>query len=736
VVASVNTSILPPVVASVNTSVGRYALGAAALLVVVGSIGLAAVGLRRRWLGDWTGAPARLADVVVGLALLIGILELLGAVGLFELGPIVVASVLAAAVIWRWLVPPETAARHRERERHRTRERAAEPGWGAPLAGALALLAGATVIAEWGALTIQSYDVGIRGFDSLWYHLPWAASFAQTGSVAGLRFSDVEYLTPFYPANAEMLHGLGIVLLGRDTLSPGINLLWLGLTLLAAYGVGRPRGVGAATTIGAALAMGTTMMDYSQAGSAANDVVAVFFLLAAVALLMTAPDRPAALVLAAIAAGLAVGTKLTVLAPVLALTVGVVAIAPRGRRLGTATLWLAPLILAGGFWFARNLIAVGNPLPWTSFAGILPTPAPPVQQHTGYSVAHYLTSSHFWSAFVQPALAAGLGRWWYVTLAVAIGGPLLCTLPERLGRNVQRLDVSSHAVVRMLGFVALFSLAAYVITPETAAGPDRDPLGFAFNLRYLAPALALSLSVAPLAPLLAGQARTAVAVVLAILLAGTVAEPHLWPPTHTAGAIALGAAGLAVVALLAFGRGVRTSRPIPAAAAIVTAAALALVLVAGAAAGYRLQGHYLRGRYAYQPNVSYLARVWALFRTVHDARVGVVGTFGGFFSYPFYGLDVSNRVNYVAQRGPHGSFTPIASCARWRAQVNSDHLNYLITTPARDPWHPTVLTSSPETRWTATDAAATPVFTERALGQPIVVFRLNGPLGADRCPQS
>ncbi|MFZ0976641.1 MAG: hypothetical protein WAN22_30755, partial [Solirubrobacteraceae bacterium] len=165
-------------------------------------------------------------------------------------------------------------------------------------------------------------------------------------------------------------------------------------------------------------------------------------------------------------------------------------------------------------------------------------------------------------------------------------------------------------------------------------------------------------------------------------------------------------------------------------------AAVALVALAGAAAGYPLQRHYLRGRYAYQPNVSYLAKVWALFRTVHDARVGVVGTFGGFFSYPFYGLDLSNQVTYVAQRGPNGSFTPIVTCARWRSQVNADHLKYLITTPARDPWHPSVLTPSPETRWTATDPAATPVFTERALGQPIVVFRLSGPLDVAGCPQS
>ncbi len=709
--------------ASVNTSVARYALGAVALVVVIGGLAIAAVAIRRRTLPEWTGPSARLSEVIIGLALLIAILEVLGTVGLFELGPIVIACALVGLAGVRELAGTQVAHRHSAERR----------GWTVATATtAVALVAGAVVLAEWGALTIQSFDVGIRGFDSLWYHLPWAASFAQTGNIVSLRFTDVEYLTPFYPATAEMLHGLGIVLLGRDTLSPGLNLVWLGLTLLAAYCIGRPRGVGAATTIGAALAMGTTMMDYSQAGSAANDVVAVFFLLAAVALLVTDVERraPAPRVLAAIAAGLAVGTKLTVLAPVLALTVGVIAIAPRGRRTATAGLWLGPLIGAGGFWYARNLIAVGNPLPWTSFGGVLPTPAAPLQQHTGYSVAHYLMTGHFWSAFAQPALAAGLGRWWWAVLAVAIVGPLLCVLPERRsGTNYRHAEVSSRAMVRMLGVVALFSLGAYLITPETAAGQNGNPAGFAFNLRYLAPALTLALVVAPLAPALAGpRARTATVAALAVVLAAAVAEPRLWPSQHTAGAIAIAVAAVAVLGMLALAQRSR-ARP---AIAIATAA----LVVAGAAAGYPLQRHYLRGRYAYQPNVSYLARAWALFRTVHNSRVGVVGTFGGFFSYPFYGLDISNRVQYVAERGPHGSFTPISTCARWRAQVNSDHLKYLITTPARDPWHPTVLTSSPETRWTVTDPAAAPVFTEQALGQPIVVFRLRGPLDPAGCSQS
>src|SRR5580704_5500930 len=78
-----------PVVASVNTSVARYALGA-----VIGGLAIAAVAIRRRTLPEWTGPSARLSEVVIGLALLIAILEVLGTLGLFELGPIVIACVL------------------------------------------------------------------------------------------------------------------------------------------------------------------------------------------------------------------------------------------------------------------------------------------------------------------------------------------------------------------------------------------------------------------------------------------------------------------------------------------------------------------------------------------------------------------------------------------------------------------------------------------------------------------
>lgn len=87
---------------SASVAIGRYLLGVAALVVIGASLALAAVAIRRRILADWTGAPARLAESVIGLALLIGVLELLGTVGLFAFAPIVVASILLALLTRRW----------------------------------------------------------------------------------------------------------------------------------------------------------------------------------------------------------------------------------------------------------------------------------------------------------------------------------------------------------------------------------------------------------------------------------------------------------------------------------------------------------------------------------------------------------------------------------------------------------------------------------------------------------
>jgi hypothetical protein len=127
--------------------------------------------------------------------------------------------------------------------------------------------------------------------------------------------------------------------------------------------------------------------------------------------------------------------------------------------------------------------------------------------------------------------------------------------------------------------------------------------------------------------------------------------------------------------------------------------------------------------------------VWAYFRGVHHAHVAVAGTYGEFFTYPLFGIDDSNRVEYVAQRGPHGSFTPIRTCRSWRASINRGHFRYVLTTPERDFWRPSRLRPGPERAWVARDPAARVVLERQVIGLPIDVFELTGPLDPAGCPR-
>lgn len=681
-------------------SVARYGLGVVCLLLMALAFVVTAQRLRRCWLPGLAGAAAGLAETVIGLALLVAEMELLGAVGWFRLAPLVLGAAVIAAAVHRW-VPAAPAGPGGAKAPARPRRE-----W------LIALVAATAVLAEWLGPTLQSYSVGIHSFDSVWYHLPWAASFAQTGWITPLRFFDVDYLTGFYPATAELVHGLGIVLLGRDTLSPGLNLVWLGLVLLAAYCLGRSRGLGAATLLGAAVACATPMMRGSQAGTAANDAAAVFFLVAACALIPSEAGEDPSLALGAVAAGLAIATKLTAAFGVLALSLGVIWLT-RGRRRRAGAIWFGALIVAGGYWYVRDLIAVGNPFPFIHIPG-LPVPAPTAEASTNFSIAHYLGDGHLLTKVFAPALHAGLGLAWPVLLVATILGPLLCLAPGADRRT------------RVLGVVALVATVGYVVTPMSAAGPSGDPVGFAFNLRYSAPALTLSLAVLPLAPVWSGARGRILALgALSVLLILTLARPGSWKGPHLVAAIAL-ALALALLALAVVTLRVRPGRR-PALGAVAVALIAAIVI-----GGYFGQRHYLRGRYAYQPHVSHLAEVWAFFRGVHDARVGLAGSYGDFFQYPVDGLDDSNRVTVIAAHGAHGSFTPIERCAAWRQAVDAGHFQFVLITPNRSPWSPR-LRPSPEYAWIAGASGATPVLAYRAQRQPIVLYRLHGPLRPQSC---
>ncbi|HSF01467.1 MAG TPA: hypothetical protein VLA62_00560, partial [Solirubrobacterales bacterium] len=333
-------------------TVGAYVGGALELVVVLAALAFGAHRVRALLLPGWSGAPARLAEAVLAVAGLIWVCEALGTFGLFEEGVLLgalVAAGMAAGLLATRLAdgrPVQPAAAP-----------PAPPAWG--LAGVIAVLACAALAAAWMVPTLGTLAAGMDRTDSLWYHMPFAARFVQTGYLGHIYFFDPIFLASFYPANSEVLHAVPILFTGRDSVSPVLNLGWLSMALLAAWCIGRPYGLGPQALIGASVALGSQSLVEFQAGEALNDITGVALILTAAALLVNGyaaggEERgqrtpahpytgraiaPAALAVAGIAAGLAAGTKLSFLAPVAALTVAVIAIAPRTARLGAAARW-------------------------------------------------------------------------------------------------------------------------------------------------------------------------------------------------------------------------------------------------------------------------------------------------------------------------------------------------------------------------------------------------------------
>ena len=262
---------------------GRYVEGIVLGVLVLASLGVAAVSLRRRSLPTWTGAPARLVEMITALSLVVVVSQALGTIGLFRVGPLVVTLALIALLAFCFGKPraagpellsvaePAPVALHGRQE-----------AWWEPV---VAILAVSLVAAEWGAGTLHALRDGVSGVDSLWYHMPISAGFVQSGSVAALHNINNDNVIEFYPATSELLHAVSILLLGSDFVSPLVNALWLGLALFAAWCLGRRYGVGSLTTMATALLLGTTEVIADEPGSAYNDVVGTALVLAALALL-------------------------------------------------------------------------------------------------------------------------------------------------------------------------------------------------------------------------------------------------------------------------------------------------------------------------------------------------------------------------------------------------------------------------------------------------------------------
>jgi hypothetical protein len=724
----------------VAPSFGSYIAGCFALIGIVAALGLGGYWLRRWIVPEFTGALARLADATLAVALLVVCLEILGSLSLLYFGWIVVLCV-GAGLGAAWLGRAKAGGRGLEVAAPRVET----------IALFIALGVASWTVAEWTFPAQSSLDFGMFGGDTTWYHMPFSAFMAQEHSTVPLHYTDPLRLAAwFYPASTELVNAATIVLFKSDWLAPLQNLIWLPIALLAAWCVGRPYKVGPATLVAAAIVLDAGVMIETQPGEARNDIMGLAFLLAFAAFLINGHQRRAPtagavadapesdaplldrgpLVMAGIAAGLAASVKTTFLVPVVAITIGVVIFSGRGRRWTTAWVMGLPMLVVGGYWYLRAAVKTGgNPIPITKF-GPLNLPKPdqmPLDPRPRFAVIDYITDPTIYRRWFFPELDNAFGPLWPLILIMAVSAA--CYIAWR----------SRNKILRVIAVASLLTAVVYVFTPLTAAGQEGSPTGFFTNTRYLVPGLVLAMAMLPLArPLRAPDQRAwQTLLFLTGVFAITVLTTPRWFTSYIVGTFLLTLCLVWAPAALSMARSRwNVSR------AAVAASAAAVVLLAV------VLGRAQQVQYADQHYVNpdpFLGEggpkeAYEFTQKLRDQRIGIIGSSQIIFGqYGFYGNDVSNHVEYIGVKGPHGANRLPTSCPQLRHLINEGDYDYLVMsqyTQDTGPYNAGIPNpyQFPVYGWVKGDPAVKLVVKDfKASPQPDYVFKVNGKLDPAAC---
>lgn len=673
---------------------GAYLQGCVAALLVAGAVGWGACRVRARLVPDWRGPLARTAEATIGVATLVVVGQLLAAARVLRPLPALVALVGAGGAM---------AALG-------TRASGAPVAVGAPSdrSGRLGLtvvtLATAGVAAQWSAHTAVALRSGMTQFDTLFYHGPYSARFLQEGTIGRLEGIGTGG-SRFYTLSSELLHALAAMPFGTDLASPLLNGGFFLVACVAARAIGQPKGLGHVAMLGALVVLSFPAFVSTQPGQASTDVASAAFLVAAVAMLLAGELRTAPTALAGVAAGLALGAKLTVAPTLATLTVGVLVVSLRRRGAAGARAerhrpWAAVALVGGmvavaGAWFARNLLLADNPLPWFHLE-VGPVALRRAAEPEADALLDTVTDLDIWRTDYLPELAQSMGRAWPVVLLAVAGASVSLTI----GRS---------GLVRTAGLAVLVAFPAHVVMPLTGGIP------FGNNLRYLHPALLLGGALVALAVARGGpRLRAATALGLGALVLVNLTSPHEarvapWPREQLAIAMCVGVAVVAGAGASARRRG----RPVggPARGARLAAGGAALLAVA---AGWPVQEGFHEHRY----RTTDLPRVelYRPFQDVRGARVAVLGTPE---VYPMFGPDLSNEVVSLTDvdRRPD-----LPACLGWREAL-VDRFDYVAISPFYRVHADLALDEL------AHDPAAT-VLVQNDLG---IVYRIDGRLATDVC---
>lgn len=282
---------------------------------------------------------------VVGLGEVLSLLDLVGRVGYVVSGALVLAAVAAG---WHALgrpLPQWPSVRWAALRRH-------------PQLTAL----GVVVVGALGYQLFLAVATPPNNGDSLAYHLPRVVAWLQQGH-AGY-FDAPTGRANVFPGNAELGVLWTVALLGRDTFAALPQFLAeLGL-LAGVYGCGRRLGFSRAAASFGALLTATLSEVALQSVTEQNDLVTAALVVAAAYFVLGRDRRE--LPLGALAAALAVGTKLTGLLALPLLAVVALTVLPRRHLVALAGWTVVAFAGFGAFWYVENSIRTHHPL------GVLP----------------------------------------------------------------------------------------------------------------------------------------------------------------------------------------------------------------------------------------------------------------------------------------------------------------------------------------------------------------------------
>lgn len=635
------------------------------------------------WLPGARGLERFLVVTTAATATLLVVAQVAGLAGRFRIVPVLLGCA-AVAVLGRAVPRRRRAAATSAPTPPPDPD--GEPRW---LRAAVASLLGAGAV-QWLVAVVPTLRGGITDIDGLHYHLTHAAQYVQTGRLLPLRFVETGHPSPYYPSNDETLRAVGVLATGTDLTGLLVNGTAAVVVLASAFVLGRRFGRPWTATASTAVLLAGPLYGARYAGWAHVDWTAIAFLAVAAALLVTREGHGGATVLAGVALGIAAGTKVTVGPAVACLAFAAVAMAGRGHRADRAVRLVVPAVVVGGWWYVRNLVTVGTPLPGLPLFG----GPPALLAEEDQAVVDYLTDPAVVAEWYLPGLRLFFGWGWPGLLGL-------------LGIGLLVAVVRGRGWVRGLGLLGLATGAAYLVTPTTALGPDGQPVLFTANLRYAWPAL-----------LLAGWATAvavrhhAVGVLFCLVGAIGLLEPRAWMGI---GPAAAGAGALAALAAAGAVAGGVSRRAWQVAAATVAAASLLLLFGP-------IRATYESNRYRH-PEATDIPGHAVLFAAAQEVRDTTVAVSGYPLTYPFLGPDLSNTLHVPGTFRHDGAYLPHTTCEGYRADLADAGATVaaaLVGGPEPEP---------EEVRWLTTDPSAS-VLAQTSRG---VVVRLDAPPDPTAC---